>query len=250
MGWLSVNNNYKYRAEGAIREAEELVEIQQESDFGKNLLSNIRQYRIAKQRLEAYGDTDDITSSTTAGVVSNVKSTLAGEVGYAYETSNRAEQIQKLQTFAQQQMNKYSQQVKRASRNADIVAYGAKIVGAAIGFVVGGGPAGAAAGWQIGGMLAAPTTFVLGGDSVALKKNLGVSVASAASYGITSYLNAPVESGGTSSVGGLSSNSGFSYASGPSGTYVADGTVIETSNSGFAYASGPSGSYVNTGTWR
>ena len=191
MGWLSVNNNYKYRAEGAIREAEELVEIQQEADFGKNLLSNIRQYRIAKQRLEAYGDTDDISSSTTAGVVSNVKSTLAGEVGYAYETSNRAEQIQKLQTFAQQQMNKYSQQVKRASRNADIVAYGAKIVGAAIGFVFGGGPAGAAAGWQIGGMLAAPTTFVLGGDSVAMRKNLGVSVASAASYGVSSYLNAP-----------------------------------------------------------
>ena len=64
MGWLSVNNNYKYRAEGAIREAEELVEIQQERDFGQNLLANIRQYRIAKEQLEAYGDTDDVTSST------------------------------------------------------------------------------------------------------------------------------------------------------------------------------------------
>ena len=190
MGWLSVNNNYKYRAEGAIREAEELVEIQQERDFGQNLLANIRQYRIAKEQLEAYGDTDDVSSSTSAGVSSNVKSTLAGEVGYAYETSNRAEQIQQLQTFAQQQLGKYKQQVKRASRNADIVAYGAKIVGATIGFVV-GGPAGAAAGWQIGGMAAAPTTFILGGDSVAMKKNLGVSVSSAISYGATSYLNAP-----------------------------------------------------------
>lgn len=234
MGWLSVNNNYKYRAEGAIREAEELVEIQQESDFGKNLLSNIRQYRIAKQRLEAYGDTDDITSSTTAGVVSNVKSTLAGEVGYAYETSNRAEQIQKLQTFAQQQMSKYSQQVKRASRNADIVAYGAKIVGAAIGFVVGGGPAGAAAGWQIGGMLAAPTTFVLGGDSVAMKKNLGVSVASAASYGIGEYLGTPASTGGSVTEAGGTSTS-FAYESGGvSGSYQ--------------YTSG--GRVTSSGTWR
>lgn len=189
MGWLSVNNNYKYRAEGAIREAEELVEIQQERDFGQNLLANIRQYRIAKEQLEAYGDTDDVTSSTSAGVTANVKSTLAGEVGYAYETSNRAEQIQQLQTFAQQQLSKYKQQVKRASRNADIVAYGAKIVGAGIGFVV-GGPAGAAAGWQIGGMFAAPTTFILGGDTVAMRKNLGVSVSSGISYG-ASYLSAP-----------------------------------------------------------
>ena len=190
MGWLSVNNNYKYRAEGAIREAEELVGIQQERDFGQNLLANIRQYRIAKEQLEAYGDTDDITSSTSAGVTANVKSTLAGEVGYAYETSNRAEQIQQLQTFAQQQLSKYKQQVKRASRNADIVAYGGKIVGAAIGGIV-GGPAGAMAGWQIGGMFAAPTTFILGGDSVAMRKNLGVSVMSGISYGASSYLNAP-----------------------------------------------------------
>lgn len=247
MGWLSVNNNYKYRAEGAIREAEELVGIQQDRDFGQNLLANIRQYRIAKEQLEAYGDTDDVASSTSAGVSSNVKSTLAGEVGYAYETSNRAEQIQQLQTFAQQQLGKYKQQVKRASRNADILSYGTRIAGAAIGFVVSGfNPAGAVAGWQIGGMAAAPTTFILGGDSVAMKKNLGVSVSSAISYGVTSYINAPVESGGSTSVGGLGSDSGFAYASGPSGTYVAEGTVLETSNSGFAYASGPSGSY----TWR
>ena len=240
MGWLSVNNNYKYRAEGAIREAEELVEIQQEADFGKNLLSNIRQYRIAKQRLEAYGDTDDISSSTTAGVVSNVKSTLAGEVGYAYETSNRAEQIQKLQTFAQQQMNKYSQQVKRASRNADIVAYGAKIVGAAIGFVV-GGPAGAATGWQIGGMLAAPTTFVLGGDSVALKKNLGVSIASAASYGIgqigTGTQYAPADAGVDSGTKVIST----SYD-------TAGNTFTHYDVTGQAYTGG--NVTVSSGTWR
>ena len=234
MGWLSVNNNYKYRAEGAIREAEELVEIQQERDFGQNLLANIRQYRIAKEQLEAYGDTDDVASSTSAGVTANVKSTLAGEVGYAYETSNRAEQIQQLQTFAQQQLGKYKQQVKRASRNADIVAYGAKIAGAAIGFVVGGGPTGAAAGWQIGGMFAAPTTFILGGDTVAMRKNLGVSVMSAASYGASSYLNAPTESGGSVVEAGGSSSS-FAYESGGvSGSY--------------SYTSG--GKTISSGTWR
>ena len=220
MGWLSVNNNYKYRAEGAIREAEELVGIQQERDFGQNLLANIRQYRIAKEQLEAYGDTDDITSSTSAGVTANVKSTLAGEVGYAYETSNRAEQIQHLQAFAQQQLGKYKQQVKRASRNADIVAYGGKIVGAVIGGIV-GGPAGAMAGWQIGGMAAAPTTFILGGDTVAMRKNLGVSISSAISYGASSYLDAAKE--------GVVESSGVSY-------------------SGYSYTSG--GKTISGGTWR
>lgn len=234
MGWLSVNNNYKYRAEGAIREAEELVGIQQERDFGQNLLANIRQYRIAKEQLEAYGDTDDVASSTSAGVTANVKSTLAGEVGYAYETSNRAEQIQQLQTFAQQQLGKYKQQVKRASRNAEILSYGTRIAGAAIGFVVGGGPAGAAAGWKIGGMLAAPTTFILGGDTVAMRKNLGVSVMSAASYGASSYLNAPTESGGSVVEAGGSSSS-FAYESGGvSGSY--------------SYTSG--GKTISSGTWR
>lgn len=236
MGWLSVNNNYKYRAEGAIREAEELVGIQQERDFGQNLLANIRQYRIAKEQLEAYGDTDDITSSTSAGVTANVKSTLAGEVGYAYETSNRAEQIQHLQAFAQQQLGKYSQQVKRASRNADIVAFGTKAVGAAIGFVV-GGPAGAMAGWQIGGMAAAPTTFILGGDSVAMRKNLGVSVSSAISYGASSYLDAAgsaTEAGGSVTEAGGSSSS-FAYESG--GSY-----------SRYSYTSG--GKTISGGTWR
>ena len=233
MGWLSVNNNYKYRAEGAIREAEELVKIQQERDFGQNLLANIRQYRIAKEQLEAYGDTDDITSSTSAGVTANVKSTLAGEVGYAYETSNRAEQIQQLQTFAQQQLSKYKQQVKRASRNADILSYGTKIAGAAIGGIV-GGPAGAMTGWQIGGMFAAPTTFILGGDSVAMRKNIGVSVMSAASYGASSYLNAPTESGGGAIEAGGSSSS-FAYESGGvSGSY--------------SYTSG--GKTISSGTWR
>ena len=235
MGWLSVNNNYKYRAEGAIREAEELVGIQQERDFGQNLLANIRQYRIAKEQLEAYGDTDDITSSTSAGVTANVKSTLAGEVGYAYETSNRAEQIQHLQAFAQQQLGKYKQQVKRASRNADIVAYGGKIVGAVIGGIF-GGPGGAMAGWQIGGMAAAPTTFILGGDSVAMRKNLGVSVMSAISYGASSYLDAAKEgaAGGSVTEAGGSSSS-FAYESG--GSY-----------SRYSYTSG--GKTISGGTWR
>ena len=235
MGWLSVNNNYKYRAEGAIREAEELVEIQQNRDFGQNLLANIRQYRIAKEQLEAYGDTDDVASSTSAGVTANVKSTLAGEVGYAYETSNRAEQIQQLQSFAQQQLGKYKQQVKRASRNADILSYGTRIAGAAIGFVVSGfNPAGAYAGWQIGGMAAAPTTFILGGDTVAMKKNLGVSIMSGISYGANSYLNAPTDTGGSVAEASGSSSS-FAYESGGvSGSY--------------SYTSG--GKTISSGTWR
>ena len=232
MGWLSVNNNYKYRAQGAIKEAEELVEIQQERDFGQNLLANIRQYRIAKEQLEAYGDTDDITSSTSAGVTANIKSTLAGEVGYAYETSNRAEQIQQLQTFAQQQLKKYKQQIKRASRNADLVAFGTKVAGAAIGFIT-GGPAGAATGWQVGGMFAAPTTFMLGGDSVAMKRNLNASISSAVSYGTSSYFNAPTSTGGNVIEAGGSSSS-FAYESG--GSYGS-----------YSYTSG--GKTIS-GTWR
>lgn len=244
MGWLSVNNNYKYRAEGAIREAEELVGIQQERDFGQNLLANIRQYRIAKEQLEAYGDTDDITSSTSAGVTANVKSTLAGEVGYAYETSNRAEQIQHLQAFAQQQLSKYSQQVKRASRNADIVAYGGKIVGAVIGGII-GGPGGAMAGWQIGGMAAAPTTFILGGDSVAMRKNLGVSVSSAISYGASSYLNAP---GGDTSA---PADAGVSEGTKVIGTSydTAGNTVTHYDVTGYGNTSYGNVT-VSSGTWR
>lgn len=148
MGLFSSGSKYKYKAEGALASAKALTEQQSDIEFRRQLLSNIRQERIARAQLEVGNYSDDFTSSSAAGATANVDSSLAGESLYAYESSKRADQIQSYNEQAEYYNRKYQKAQKKKSGVFSMVG-GA--VGSVVGFVGSGfNPAGAIAGWQIG----------------------------------------------------------------------------------------------------
>jgi len=137
---------YKYKAQQALESARALTGAQNDAEFRRQLLSNIRQERIARAQLAAGNYSDDYTSSSAAGATANIDSSLAGESIYAYEASKRAEQIQSYQDQAVAYNKKYAKAIEKKAQTSSLLG-GA--VGAAAGFLV-GGPMGAVAGWQIG----------------------------------------------------------------------------------------------------
>jgi hypothetical protein len=131
MGIYSSGNNYRRAAQGALASAKALTEEQSDIEFRRQLLSNIRQERIARAQLEAGNYSDDFTSSSAAGATANIDSSLAGESIYAYEASKRAEQIQNYQQVAQNYMKKYKKQQKTRAMSF-------AVTGMAAGAVLGG----------------------------------------------------------------------------------------------------------------
>lgn len=114
MGIYSSGNKYKRRAQGYEAEAAALTKEQQEVDFGRNLLANIREQRLAQAQLDIMNaDTAATSSSTAAGASANINSTFAGEMGYSYRTSARMQQIQDYQELANQYYKKYQKQQKK-----------------------------------------------------------------------------------------------------------------------------------------
>lgn len=119
--------------------------IQRDIDFGRELLANIRQERIARSELEFYNTSDDFVSSSQMGAIGNIESSLADTVGYAYDTSKRAERIQRYMSQAQQAYKKYAKQQKRRGQAIQMTAIAAGVLtGGALGAL--GGVGGAAAG--------------------------------------------------------------------------------------------------------
>lgn len=153
MGIYSSGSKYKYAAQGALESARALTSAQNDAEFRRQLLSNIRQERIARAQLAAGNYSDDYTSSSAAGATANIDSSLAGESIYAYEASKRAEQIQNYQQSAVNYMKKYQKQQKtRATAFA--------VTGLALGAVTGGalgaaGMLGAGVGGLSGGIMGA-----------------------------------------------------------------------------------------------
>ena len=112
MGIFSSGSKYKQKAKGYEAQARILQDYQKDIDFGRNLLSNIRQQRIASSQITAYNYSDDWTSSSTAGAQANINSTFAGELGYAYDTSERSQKIADYMALAQEYYKKYAKQQK------------------------------------------------------------------------------------------------------------------------------------------
>lgn len=155
MGIYSSGNKYKYAAQGALESARALTGAQNDIEFRRQLLSNIRQERIARTQLEAGNYSDDFLSSSAAGATANVESSLAGESLYAYQSSKRAEQIQNYNEQAEYYNKKYQKQQKtRATAYAVTGMVAGALTGGALGAagLIGGMTAasGAIAGSQIG----------------------------------------------------------------------------------------------------
>lgn len=133
MSIYSSGSKWKNAARGALASAQALEDQQRDVEFQRSLLSNIRQQRLAQAQLSLMNYSDSFTSSSAAGASANIDSTLAGELGYSYETSQRMEDIQDYQQAAQQYMKKYAKQQKtRATAFAVTGAIAGGVLGAAM----------------------------------------------------------------------------------------------------------------------
>lgn len=141
-------SKWKYRAQEALASAQALTEQQQDVEFRRQLLSNIRQERMARAQLETGNYSDDFSSSSAAGATANIDSSLAGESLYAYQSSKRMQQIQNYNQQAEEYNRKYQKALKK---KAGVFSIGGGVIGSVVGFVGSGfNPGGAIAGWQIG----------------------------------------------------------------------------------------------------
>ena len=136
MGVFSSGNKWKAMAQQATASAEELQEEQQEIDFGRAMLSNIRQQRIAQAQLTTANYSPSFTSTGAIGAASNINSALAGEAGYSYSTSLRQQRISDYQADAERYMKKYAKQQKRRGQAIQVAAIAAAaLTGGALGMV-------------------------------------------------------------------------------------------------------------------
>lgn len=128
-------SHYKHQAERYLNKATEIGNYQNEVEFRRQLLSNIRQARIARAMLEVgnYNPSADI--STKQGAIANIESSLAGEADFSYSSSVRQQQMTDYTNLAQKYYNKYQ---KAQKKRAGAFAIGGLVAGAALGVATGG----------------------------------------------------------------------------------------------------------------
>lgn len=184
MGVFSVKKSAKNMAHTYENLATDMTNRLRDYEFGQSLLSNIRQQRMARSSIEMASASDDIVSSTATNAVSNINSSLAGEAGYAYTTSEMTETIQDYQNKAQDYWEEYADSVNKAATAGKIVG----TITTAVGSLV-GGPVGAAAGAAIGEGI----TVALGGghvaNSAALKAGVEGTVSAFAQQGLANLFS-------------------------------------------------------------
>lgn len=215
MSALGGGGNAINKAKTSVANAESLTQEQQEIDFGRSLLYNIRQRRIATSQLQTSNWSDDFVTSSAQGAQANVDSALAGEMGYAYKTAERQQKISDYYASAQRWAKKAENNNRIAGYVGEAIGAVATVAGAAI-----GGPIGAAAGTAIGGYIGAAAgaaigtglTAALGGKSSAIKGSI----------------KGGIEGGMLStSLGSISgAGAGVTEASGYTATASVDGAVV------------------------
>jgi hypothetical protein len=153
MGLFSGGKKYKRYAEAALANARLVQDYQSEQEFRRQMLSNIRQERIARAQLEQGNYSTTARTSSQQGAIANIDSSLAGESYYAYASSDRAQQIQNYNDQAEYWNKKYQKAQKKRAAAGSIVGTAAGVVAGAMtgGFGLGlGALAGGIMGGQIG----------------------------------------------------------------------------------------------------
>lgn len=171
---IKSGKKYKRAAQQAAAYAEELQEEQQEIDFGRAMLSNIRQQRIAQAQLTTTNYSPSFTSTGAIGAASNINSALASDMGYAYSTSMRQQRIADYQADAQKYMGRYAKQDAKNKMYIQLISTaGAAAIG---GGMAGGSPGGltAAQGAMVGAQLGGAVGSAINGNiSGAIQQGIG-----------------------------------------------------------------------------
>lgn len=131
----SSGKHYKHQAERYANKATEIGNYQNEVEFRRQLLSNIRQARIARAQLEVgnYNPAADI--STQQGAIANIESSLAGEADFSYSSSVRQQQMTDYANRAEHYYKKYQ---KAQKRRAGVFSTVGMVAGAVLGVATGG----------------------------------------------------------------------------------------------------------------
>ena len=125
MSIFKANKGLLSKAMGAMYEARGIATQQRDINFGRELLANIRQYRIQQAAQEFGSSTSEgIYTSGEIGATASLQGQLTQPYQYAVDDAERQEKIENLQQTAQEYISKYKKQAKRA-----------KIAGYALGFI-------------------------------------------------------------------------------------------------------------------
>ena len=171
MSVLGGGGNAINKAKTSVANAESLTQEQQEIDFGRSLLYNIRQRRIATSQLQTANWSDDFVTSSAQGAQSNIDSALAGEMGYAYKTAERQQKISDYYASAQRWAKKAEKNNRVAGYVGEAIGAVATVAGAVVGSFIAPG-AGTAAGAAAGAAIGTGLTAALGGKSAAVKGSI------------------------------------------------------------------------------
>lgn len=148
----SSGKSHKRQAEAYLRTANNIQDYQNEVEFRRQMLSNIRQERIARAQLAVRDYSPTYRSSTNEGFVANLESSLAGETDFSYGSSLRSQRITDLNVAAAEEYRKYS---KKQKQRAMVGSVAGTVVGAVAGAMTGGFGLGltTAAGGMFGGQV-------------------------------------------------------------------------------------------------
>lgn len=115
MSIFKANKGLLSKAMGAMYEAQGIAEQQRDINFGRELLSNIRQYRI-QQAAQDFQSTAEagVYSSGTIGATASLQGQLTQPYQYAVDDAERQEKIEGLQQAAQGYIKRYKKQAKTA----------------------------------------------------------------------------------------------------------------------------------------
>lgn len=156
MSWFSSGKKWKRRAERTLNTVRDIGDYQSEVEFRRQLLSNIRQERIARAQLEVGNYSTTARTSSQQGAIANIDSSLAGEADFSYSSSERQQQMTDLTRQAESFYSRYQKQQKKRAAAFSIAGLAA---GALTGGVLGaagmlgagvGGMSGSIMGAQIG----------------------------------------------------------------------------------------------------
>ena len=220
MSVFAANKKYISQAMQYMSMAQGVQEEQQDIDFGRQLLSNIRQMRIQQAAMDVQSQgRDGIVNTGFTAARQGLQTQFTQPYQQATEDYERQEEIAELQAKANQALKKYKKQAKTARTTGYITS---AVLAAAGGFIGGAVAAGAAS---------ATTASIAGGAAIggAIGTGIGGGIG-AASGADRNYYGGVVQGGiaGTSiAVAGSTAFMGPAAAAGGAGSSTVSYTLSD-----------------------